>query len=621
MKNLIDYPWKLLAYFVIIFTLIFNTVGCSDQAQDGETPPITERPTLEGVGEAPSPTLSIETSTPGSLPTKTEVADTPTPTESLTSEKSPEEASSYAKRIPIVEYHDSEYQMSKNQIIMTTEWFQEQMDWLDQNNFTPLSAEELVGFVNGTFFAPERSVVLTFDVGTGEAENFKEVIIPALREHQFIGLFFVLINAITDDGSNNTVTWSELHQWQEDGIISVQSHGVYHPDYQLLNFNQMLWDAKTSFDIISEKVGIEPLIFAYPFDSVPEETDLVMERAGYQLALDGHRLERSVLREDPDRYALPRYYPYSNPDYYPILSDGYGWTFPELMLASISEPTSEEEATPYAEGTVATPITETTIPSTLTDLVTFCQYAGEDALYQLDEYAHFPTDVSLKAQADLENPVIIKPTCHFAQPIIPEAVVLHFTEGSYTASVHEFRESELEASIHYLIDRDGTITQMVPEYFGAHHVTCYGNRALCTPSCPICEDESGALTEPWTRSIGIELINAGRLRGEYGDFKNPDGTPFEGLVYEDYLASFSYRYWEDYPLEQIEALRILVYDIMARWDIPLSMVIGHSRVQLNKNDPGPALNLTWSRYGDPPRDPIFSPTSPPSNPTPEPSTD
>jgi hypothetical protein len=54
-------------------------------------------------------------------------------------------------------------------------------------------------------------------------------------------------------------------------------------------------------------------------------------------------------------------------------------------------------------------------------------------------------------------------------------------------------------------------------------------------------------------------------------------------------------------------LRILVEDIQRRWGIPLDMVIGHSRVQVSKIDPGPALNLTWRRYGDPPRDPIFPP--------------
>jgi N-acetyl-anhydromuramyl-L-alanine amidase AmpD/peptidoglycan/xylan/chitin deacetylase (PgdA/CDA1 family) len=609
MKNSSHHSLKILICLTFILAIGFQLSGCSNQHQVSETATDTQYPILlEETEEEPLSTQTSDISTSLPIPTESHTPDIPTLTETIVSDATAQPPLSSAKRIPIVEYHDSEYQMAKNEIIMTTEWFRDQMDWLDKNNFTTLNPEELLGFVNGTFSPPERSVVLTFDVGTGEAENFKGVIIPALEDHQFTALFFVLINAITDDGSNNTVTWSELREWQEEGVISVQSHGVYHPDYQLLNFNQMLWDAKTSFDTISEKIGTEPLIFAYPYDSVPEETDRVMAQAGYQLALGGHRLERSVIKEDPDRYSLPRYYPYSNPDYYPILSDGYGWTFNELMLASISEPASEEEATPYAEGTNIVSPVETAIPSTLTNLVQFCQYAGEDVLFQLDEFAHFPTDVSLKAQSELANPVIIKPTCHFAQPIIPEAVVLHFTEGSYTATVSEFRESELEASIHYIIDRDGTITQMVPEYFGAHHVTCYGNRAACTHSCPICEDEAGRLTEPWTRSIGIELINAGRLRGEYGDFRNPDGTPFEGLVFEDYLASFSYRYWEDYPMEQIEALRILVLDIMARWDIPLSMVIGHSRVQLNKNDPGPALNLTWSRYGDPPREPIFSPT-------------
>jgi N-acetyl-anhydromuramyl-L-alanine amidase AmpD/peptidoglycan/xylan/chitin deacetylase (PgdA/CDA1 family) len=610
MKKTLGIPRTIPQFFAIGLIISFILVACSGQSPNVGTALSTEQRPLEEENE-PSPTLPDVIGTPSPLFTENVVSNSPTATDTLTPESTLEPPSLYAKRIPVVEYHDSEYQMAKNLIIMTTEWFQEQMDWLDQNDFVTLNAEELVGFVNGTYSPPERSVVLTFDVGTGEAENFKEVIIPALKEHHFTALFFVLINAITEDGSNNTVTWSDLREWQEAGLISVQSHGVYHPDYQLLNFNQMLWDAKTSFDIISEKVGIAPLIFAYPFDSVPEEKNLVMEKAGYQIALAGHRLERSVLKEDPDRYALPRYYPYSNPDYYPILSDGHGWTFSELMLASIIEPTPDDKATPYAQATSVTTASEMAIPSTLTDLVRFCQYAGEDALYQLDEFAYFPADVSLKAQAELTNPVIIKPTCNFAQPIIPEAVVLHFTEGSYTATVHEFRESELEASIHYIIDRDGTITQMVPEYFGANHVTCYGNRALCTRSCPICEDEAGHLTEPWKRSIGIELINAGRLRGEFGDFRNPDGSPFEGLVYEDYLVSFSYRYWEDYPLEQIEALQILIYDIMARWDIPLSMVIGHSRVQLNKNDPGPALNLTWSRYGDPSREPIFPTTQEP----------
>jgi N-acetyl-anhydromuramyl-L-alanine amidase AmpD/peptidoglycan/xylan/chitin deacetylase (PgdA/CDA1 family) len=612
---------SLLRYFTVIVAIgmisISSMVSCSGPTPS--SPPPTEWNAGEILENPPTSTttLPVETATPTGDSTSTTVQEIPKITETPLEATGDGVPYTPAKRIPILEYHHSEFKMADSQVIMTTAWFTEQMEWLDENGFSTLSAEELLGFVDGTITPPKQSVVLTFDVGTPEADNFKDTIIPTLREHDFQALFFVLINAITQDGSEDTLTWSDLREWQEEGIISVQSHGVYHPDYQLLNYNQMLWDAKTSFEIISSEMGEPPLIFAYPFDSVPEETQLVMEGAGYRIALAGHRLDRSVQAHDPDRYALPRYYPYSNDALYPILSDGYGWTFAELMDSAIGE--FETDASPSQETAVPeiTPIGEAHIPSTLDKLIRFCAHPGEDYLYELDEYASFPTDISPMAQAELENAVIVKPTCNYADPIIPEAIILHFTEGSYTATVNEFRESELSASVHYIIDRDGTITQMVPEFFGAHHVTCYGNREMCTRSCPICKDEEGNLTEPWTRSIGIEIVNAGRLRGEWGDFRNPDGTPFEGLIYEDYLASFSYRYWEDYTMEQIEALRVLVYDIMRRWDIDLDMVLGHSRIQLNKNDPGPALNLTWSRYGDPPRDPIFLPT-PTSDPGEEP---
>jgi peptidoglycan/xylan/chitin deacetylase (PgdA/CDA1 family) len=583
----------------VSFLVVFILTGCISQTPD------LPSPTEEKVAK-----LVTETVEPSPVPTRTKPAapEIPTETQEATSEPpTPQAPIATAKRIPIIEYHDSQYQMASNRIIMTTEWFLEQMAWLDQNEFKTLSAQELIEFVEGTYQPPERSVVLSFDVGTPEAEDFHEVIIPTLRKYHFTALFFVLTSAITTDGADNSLTWAELREWQEEGLITVESHGVYHPDYQLLNTNQMLWDAKTSFEILSEEIGTPPLIFAYPFDSVPEEPEGVMQDAGYRIALAGHRDERSVVPMDPNPFSLPRYYPYSNEEIYPILTDGYGWTFPELMMAAITEDGHATAADP-SEPTPESPYPSPNIPSTLDQLVQYCRYAGEDAIYELDQYAKFPTDVSPMAQERLSHPILIRPTCHFGQPIIPEAVVLHFTEGAYSSAVNEFRESELEASIHYIIDRDGTITQMVPEYFGAHHVLCYGDRAMCTRTCPICEDEDGALTEPWTRSIGIELVNNGRLRGYLGDFKNPDDTPFEGLVFEDYLVSWSYRYWEDYPLEQVDAMRILVEDIMARWDIPLEMVLGHSRIQLNKNDPGPALNLTWARYGDPPRDPIFVPT-------------
>lgn len=531
------------------------------------------------------------------LPTATREFETPLPEDDLP----------LAERLPILEYHETSFTMSGDRVKMTEAWFREQMKWLWENGFGTLSADELLDYIEGSYLPPQRTVILTFDIGVAKADEYEQIIIPVLREYGFKAIFFVLINAITEDGAGNTVSWEDLRGWQDEGLVSVQSHGVYHPDYKLLTFTQMLWDAETSAKKIQEELGEKPLIFAFPFDSVPDRNlDLLMDRAGYKLGLAGNRVERSVLPGDADRYALPRYYPYSRDEAYPILSDGQKWTFAEMMFTAIGD----LEAAKSAALVVETPQPEEQepeIPLSLDALLSYCARSIPDKILGLDQYAQFPSDISRCTQLSLLSDVIIKPTCNFGQPIIPEAIVLHFTYGPYSSTVNEFRESVLESSAHYIIDRDGTITQMAPEVLSTNHVTCYGNREMCMQDCPICEDAQGRLIEPKLRSIGIELVNVGRLRGEPGDFRNPDGTIFTGLVYEDELISWGYRYWEDYPLAQIDSLRLLLIDLMYRWDIPLELVLAHGDVQRNKIDPGPALNLTWYRTGDPPREAILDP--------------
>lgn len=587
-----------LCLFVVLAALL---ISCDASTQD--VPDQTQTPTSISI----APTLSTATTEePAPVPQITPAMTTPT----LTVEVDPPLPSNdlpLAERLPILEYHETSFTMSGDRVKMTEEWFREQMKWLSENGFRTLSADSLLAYVDGDYLPPQRSLVLTFDIGAAKADDYHQTIIPLLREYEFEAIFFVLTNAITDDGAGNTISWKDLREWQEEGIVSVQSHGVYHPDYKLLNLTQMLWDAETSSKKITEEIGEIPRLFAFPFDSVPDRNlDHLMERAGYQLGLAGNRLERSALPGDADRYALPRYYPYSRDDAYPYLIDGQHWTFPEMMFTAIGD-LEAAAAIALAVETDGSAMVETDIPSSLDDLTSYCAASIPDKIYGLDQYASFPTDISSCTQISLPSNVIIKPTCNFGRQYIPEAIVLHFTYGPYSSTINEFRESELESSAHYIIDRDGTITQMVPEVLSANHVTCYGDRDLCMEGCPICDDEDGRLTEPKFRSIGIELVNVGRLRGEPGDFRNPDGSSFPGLVYEDENVSWGYRYWEDYPPAQIDSLRLLLIDLTYRWNIPLELVLAHGDVQKNKIDPGPALNLTWDRTGDPPRSSIMDP--------------
>lgn len=229
------------------------------------------------------------------------------------------------------------------------------------------------------------------------------------------------------------------------------------------------------------------------------------------------------------------------------------------------------------------------------DLLEFCGQSQVDSAlwrYRLNQLT-FMSDVSANAQEQLSDDVRIVPSCNFALENEPRAIVLHYTEGSLEATISTFQQP-YNSSAHYVIDRDGRVYQLIPERFAAFHVTCYGNRNLCIPSCPICSDQSGNFIEPRTQSIGIELVNQGHIDPRY----------FKGEIYEDYSNAFGYRFWEDYTMAQIESLKILTEDITARWEIPNSMIIGHSRIN-NNVDPGPALNIFWQRYGFPSRIPVF----------------
>jgi hypothetical protein len=270
------------------------------------------------------------------------------------------------------------------------------------------------------------------------------------------------------------------------------------------------------------------------------------------------------------------------------LASGYWIKDPPEVTKSLPIPTLRGVSTPTRPIPTPLPTRQNISPpdpvtqSGYQDLIDFCDRGQSDSeLWRnLLNQITFPTDLSDAVQSQLPVPVKVVPSCNYEADNSPRAIILHYTEGPLDATISTFQKAH-NTSAHYIIDRDGTVIQMVPEALAAFHVTCYGYRPYCLPSCPICDDADGNLIEPRTQSIGIELVNQGHI--------NPDF--FSGEIFEDFNDSFGYRYWEAYPAIQIHSLRLLIQDIQARWNISSGMVLGHSRIN-NNTDPGPALILT-----------------------------
>lgn len=136
-------------------------------------------------------------------------------------------------------------------------------------------------------------------------------------------------------------------------------------------------------------------------------------------------------------------------------------------------------------------------------------------------------------------------------------IVLHYTSADLPRSLELLTKEEVSA--HYLINAvPPTIYQLVDEDRRAWHagVSEWQGRTWLNGT-----------------TIGIELINQGY-------FDTPKG-----------------RYWQPYAQQQIDALIVLLKDIMERHQLPPGSIIGHSDIApQRKVDPGPLF--PWKQLAD-----------------------
>ena len=240
-----------------------------------------------------------------------------------------------AARVPILEYHYSSFEMLPT-VMMRPAWLQAQLQWLSESGFHTLSSQELAGFVAGRQAEPARSVALTFDVGASHFDEYSQDIVSALRRYHLRAIFFVMPSQTRESCDGKTACWPSLLAWRDEGLISIESHSFTHQDYATLSPEMLAYDIARSKAAIEAKTGQPVFGLCYPFDSVTPAAYDLLAKAGYRFAVAGAtRHDRSAEWNDPQPYALPRYYPYSGDSSYPLIGGTGGLTFEQMMLGAV----------------------------------------------------------------------------------------------------------------------------------------------------------------------------------------------------------------------------------------------------------------------------------------------
>lgn len=159
----------------------------------------------------------------------------------------------------------------------------------------------------------------------------------------------------------------------------------------------------------------------------------------------------------------------------------------------------------------------------------------------------------------------------------PCFIVLHYTATvNAEAAVEILIDKAKEVSAHLLIGREGEVIQLVPFDKIAWHAGVSSWKGIASLN---------------KYSIGIELVNAGKLEKDCERYLTWDGNEIsliEVVEYRDELDEVSY--WHNYPDKQILRLKEIVALLKANY--PIKDILMHSEIAPERKiDPGPVFPI------------------------------
>lgn len=228
--------------------------------------------------------------------------------------------------LPILMYHHITTDPSAtNSITITDERFRLDMEFLQQFGYTALLPADVIQIQDKKQSAPTKPVMITFD--DGYLSNYQYAY-PILRDTDMKAVIAVIgSNIVTEDKENRLfLTWQELREMQESGIIEVGSHtyNLHNPQYkgaiapdgvngvkrqngelQAAYEERVGNDLKISIQQITENTGQTPMnYFAFPYGEGDRWIQPLLEENGVRMSV---QTWEGTVGLNGKLYNLPRY--------------------------------------------------------------------------------------------------------------------------------------------------------------------------------------------------------------------------------------------------------------------------------------------------------------------------
>ena len=186
--------------------------------------------------------------------------------------------------------------------------FERQLEWLVEHHYKFVPLRAVVDGLTGK--APpvvEPAVAITAD--DGHRSVYTEMF-PIIKKRHIPVTLFIYPSAISN--ASYALTWDQLKEMHNSGLVDVESHTYWHPDFRKERARQSPEEYRAFVDnqltrsksVLEDKLGITVDMLAWPYGIVDPELEAAAKRAGYVVAF-GFGGGATMPRGD-DLFALPR---------------------------------------------------------------------------------------------------------------------------------------------------------------------------------------------------------------------------------------------------------------------------------------------------------------------------
>ena len=168
--------------------------------------------------------------------------------------------------IPILCYHSINDSVNYEADALPPEYFKDHLQYLIEN-YTPISLEKAVDYIDGKYPEIKNPVVITFD--DGYKDNY-DIAFPLLKEFGVPVTIFVVTGFINkklkliNDSDFDALTWDQIREMDRHDLVDIGAHTDTHPILSEIKDAEIVKEIVESKKILENELSRKIGLFAYP---------------------------------------------------------------------------------------------------------------------------------------------------------------------------------------------------------------------------------------------------------------------------------------------------------------------------------------------------------------------